>query len=184
MMTIQWISSMNQYLGRYWQWQHAFGNKSCRGRVCRDQESIWASSHRSKVHLPALLQCALYLLDHLNSGEHYVEITKPIMIITWNRSRHFETRYQPWLTSIWLGASQTYQTLIKITLGNSKVLQVITSPHPPDTGISIKCLELYHVAKLHTPHPSIHSWVKTLCDIHLVSCINMINCWKWLRILH
>lgn len=44
-----------------------------------------------------------------------------------------------------------------------------TSPISPNVGISVQCLELFHVAKLRTPHLSIHSWVKTLCDIHSVS---------------
>lgn len=58
-----------------------------------------------------------------------------------------------------------------------------TTPTSPDTGVSIRCLELYRVAKLRTPQISIQSWMKTLCDIHLVSLVRFFSYRRWLTVL-
>jgi hypothetical protein len=42
------------------------------------------------------------------------------------------------------------------------------SPYTPTTAISIRTLELFRVTQLRSPHVSIHSFVKTLCDLHTV----------------
>jgi Kyakuja-Dileera-Zisupton transposase len=42
------------------------------------------------------------------------------------------------------------------------------SPYTPTTAISIRTLELFHVTQLRGPHISIHSFVKTLCDLHTI----------------
>ena len=40
------------------------------------------------------------------------------------------------------------------------------SPYTPTTAVSIRTLELFRVTQLRSPHISIHSFVKTLCDLH------------------
>ena len=40
------------------------------------------------------------------------------------------------------------------------------SPYNPTTAITIRALEFYRVTHLRCPHVSIHSFVKTLCDLH------------------
>ena len=42
------------------------------------------------------------------------------------------------------------------------------SPYTPTTAISIRTLELFRITQLCSPHVSIHSFVKTLCDLHTV----------------
>lgn len=42
------------------------------------------------------------------------------------------------------------------------------SPYAPTTAISIRALELFRVTQLQSPHVSIHSFVKTLCDLHTI----------------
>lgn len=43
------------------------------------------------------------------------------------------------------------------------------SPISPAVAVTIDALELYRVAHLRSPHFSIQSFVKTLCDLHSVS---------------
>src|SRR5271168_3225674 len=40
------------------------------------------------------------------------------------------------------------------------------SPYQPTTAITIRALEFYRVTHLRCPHVSIHSFVKSLCDLH------------------
>ncbi|KAG2058448.1 hypothetical protein BDR06DRAFT_968459 [Suillus hirtellus] len=40
------------------------------------------------------------------------------------------------------------------------------SPISPSVGITVDALELYHVARLHSPHFSIQADVKSICDLH------------------
>ena len=42
------------------------------------------------------------------------------------------------------------------------------SPYTPTAAISIRTLELFRVTQLRSPYISIHSFVKTLCDLHTV----------------
>jgi hypothetical protein len=41
------------------------------------------------------------------------------------------------------------------------------SPYTPTTAISIRTLELFRITQLRSPNVSIHSFVKTLCDLHI-----------------
>jgi hypothetical protein len=40
------------------------------------------------------------------------------------------------------------------------------APYTPSAAITIRALKLYHSTHLRCPHVTIHSFVKTLCDIH------------------
>lgn len=42
------------------------------------------------------------------------------------------------------------------------------APYSPTAVITIRALELFHLTHLHCPHVSIHSFMKTLCDMHCV----------------
>ena len=42
------------------------------------------------------------------------------------------------------------------------------APYSPSTTITIRALKLFHSTHLRCPHVSVHSFVKTLCDIHAV----------------
>ena len=42
------------------------------------------------------------------------------------------------------------------------------APYSPTAAISIRALELFRLTHLRCPHISIHSFVKTLCDMHCV----------------
>ncbi|KAF8164202.1 hypothetical protein BJ912DRAFT_1026124 [Pholiota molesta] len=42
------------------------------------------------------------------------------------------------------------------------------APFSPTVAITIRALEFYRVAHLRCPHLSIHAFVKTLCDLHMV----------------
>ena len=42
------------------------------------------------------------------------------------------------------------------------------APYSPTTAISIRALELFRLTHLRCPHLTIHSFVKTLCDMHCV----------------
>jgi hypothetical protein len=42
------------------------------------------------------------------------------------------------------------------------------APFTPAVAITIRALELFRVAQLRCPHISIHSFVKTICDLHMV----------------
>lgn len=39
----------------------------------------------------------------------------------------------------------------------------------PSVGITVNTLELYRVARLHSPHFSIQAYIKSICDLHSVS---------------
>lgn len=45
------------------------------------------------------------------------------------------------------------------------------SPIEPTVAITIDALELYRVAHLRSPHLSIQAFVKTLCNLHMVSSV-------------
>src|SRR5271169_3641078 len=40
------------------------------------------------------------------------------------------------------------------------------SPYHPTTAITMRALEFYRITHLCCPHVSIHSFVKSLCDLH------------------
>lgn len=40
------------------------------------------------------------------------------------------------------------------------------APYQPTVAITIRALEFYRITHLHCPHVSIHSFVKTLCNLH------------------
>jgi hypothetical protein len=42
------------------------------------------------------------------------------------------------------------------------------SPYTPTTAISIRTLELFRITQVRNPHVSVHSFVKTLCDLNTV----------------
>ena len=40
------------------------------------------------------------------------------------------------------------------------------APYSPSTAISIQALKLFHSTQLHCPHVTVHSFMKTLCNMH------------------
>jgi hypothetical protein len=42
------------------------------------------------------------------------------------------------------------------------------APYSPTTAITIRALELFRLTNLRCPHTTVHSFVKTLCDMHCV----------------
>jgi hypothetical protein len=42
------------------------------------------------------------------------------------------------------------------------------APYSPSTAITIRALELFRLTHLHSPHLTVHSFAKTLCEMHCV----------------
>jgi len=95
---------------------------------------------------------------------------------------YFVSFFQPWIYKV-LPTKGTCKTPVYYLKGDAFVTTSFVRqglmpcfPYTPTTAVSIRTLELFRVTQLHSPHISIHSFVKTLCDLHTLPFKSYLSC--------